>query len=229
MKYKIADVIIEMEPTGRLIKQAERYKTETDSKPSFTVDIGDIERYNSKEREYSLEEFQYLYSGTDFYRQLLNYNGMMLHSSAVVVDNNAYLFSAASGTGKSTHTSFWLKKFGDRAYILNDDKPAIRIMDGGIYAYGTPWSGKYDISINKRVKLKGICIIERAETNTISRMDSQTALIRLMHGALKKLTPEQLDKQLAIINNLIKNVPIYRLGCTPTSEAADLAYETMSK
>ena len=75
---------------------------------------------------------------------------MLLHSSAVVVDGYAYLFSADSGTGKSTHTGLWKQHFGDRAYIINDDKPAIRKVDGEWYVFGTPWSGKTDTSVNPR-------------------------------------------------------------------------------
>ena len=93
-----------------------------------------------------------------------NYNGCVLHSSSVVIDNEAYLFSAPSGTGKSTHASLWVKYLTEKEpYILNDDNPAIRIINGNIYAYGTPFSGKHDISVNQKAKLQGICFLKQSK------------------------------------------------------------------
>lgn len=92
----------------------------------------------------TLEQCEYIFAGSEFYRKLINLGGFMLHASAIVVDNKAYLFSAPSGTGKSTHTKLWQECFGDKAIIINDDKPAIRIEEGKCFAYGTPFSGKTD-------------------------------------------------------------------------------------
>ena len=72
------------------------------------------------------EAIEYIYTGSYFHHLLLKYNGCMLHSSGVVVDGYAYLFSANSGTGKSTHTGLWLEHFKDKAYIINDDKPVLK-------------------------------------------------------------------------------------------------------
>ncbi len=229
MKYKIADVIIEMQPEGRLVSQSQKYLIDTDDAVDFNVLMGTPEEYKKRRIDCNFEEFGYLMSGADFYRKLLNYNGMMMHASVVVVEGNAYVFSAASGTGKSTHTNLWLQKFGDKAYIINDDKPAIREIDGTFYVYGTPWSGKTDTNVNAKAKLQGICFLERDEINRIERMTADAAVLRLMHSTLKKLTPELIDKEVSLINNLIKNIPIYIMGCTPTAEAADMAYDVMSK
>ena len=87
----------------------------------------------------------------------------MLHASAVVVDGDAYLFSAPCGTGKSTHASLWLKYLKHKnPYILNDDKPAIRIVNDNIYVYGTPFSGKTDKNKNEKANLKGIAFLEQS-------------------------------------------------------------------
>ena len=170
----------------------------------------------------------YVYEGKLFYKELINnFNGMMIHSSAIVVDGNAYLFSAPSGTGKSTHTSFWLKKFGDRAYILNDDKPAVRVLDDGVFAYGTPWSGKFDISVNKKARVAGICFLERDEENWIKPMSEQEKVINMYHSSIRKIEKPLAIKLFQIISQIIERVPIYKMGCTPTEEAAELAYETM--
>ena len=152
---------------------------------------------------------------------------MMSHSSAVVLDGNAYLFSAPSGTGKSTHTRLWLQKFKNRAYILNDDKPAVRIMPDGIFVYGTPWSGKDDVSINEKAPLKGICFLNRDKTNWIKTMDTESKVVNLYHSAIKKVDKEVALKQLDIIENIIKKIPIYEMGCNISEESVEVSYNKM--
>ena len=100
----------------------------------------------------SAEDNYYLNSGFLFYLQLLRHNGMMLHASAVVVDGYAYLFSGPCGIGKSTHTALYKDAFPE-AVIINDDKPALRCMDGVWYAFGTPWCGKDGINVNMSAPL----------------------------------------------------------------------------
>ena len=225
--YDICGLLVGMEPDGITQRQAEKYLSNINSEPDMIVKPLKKEDYDSKTRYYPFEQYQYLTCGVDFYRKLLDFNGIMLHASAVVVDDGAYLFSAASGTGKSTHTQLWLELFGERAFILNDDKPAIRIIDNAIYAYGTPWSGKYDISVNKAVRLKGICFLNRGKSNKIERLDFQTAVIRLYHGTLKKLDANQTQKSFDIIEQIVKGIPVYEMFCTPDIEAAKIAFNTM--
>jgi hypothetical protein len=163
-----------------------------------------------------------------FYKQLINYGGIMLHSSAVVVDGRAYLFTAASGTGKSTHTALYLREFGERAYILNDDKPAIRFEDGGFYAYGTPWSGKHDFSANERVPVGGICVLSRGEKNEISRIYGKAAILGIYSQTLRPQSAKYMDKVLSIIEKMIEKIPVWDLKCNMEPEAARLSYEAMS-
>ena len=172
---------------------------------------------------------EYLYSGFDFYKKLLQHGGLMLHSSAVVVDGKAYLFTADSGTGKSTHTGLWLKLFGDRAYILNDDKPAIRALEDGVFAYGTPWSGKTDMNINVKAPIAGICFLERSENNWIERVDSNTALAGILNQTIRPFEMKGMDLLLSHIEKVITNVPVFKMGCNISHEAAIMAHREMSK
>ena len=226
--YKIADVIISMEPDPHTAPQAEPYKITGEYVADFHVIPKTFEEYTSRtDLKMSFRSFQYLSCGQSFHTQLLDYNGTYIHASAVVVDDKAYLFSAPSGTGKSTHTALWLERFGDNAYILNDDKPVVRVLNDGIYVYGAPWSGKCDLSANKKVKLQGICFIERDSTDWIKPMDKNEATFKIYHASLRKLTQEQVIKEFSIINNIVNNIPIYRMGCTPTLNAVNVAYEGM--
>ena len=191
--YDIAGLTVRMNNCGgRSEKQAIPYLAKNqDPEQHFDIDINvDKKRVEIAMREHpelNANDWEYMLTGSDFYTDLIKFNGILLHSSCVVVDGVAYAFSADSGTGKSTHTQLWLKHFGDRAYILNDDKPAIREIDGKIYACGTPWSGKYDYSVPKVVPLAGICFLERSEDNWIKPAETSKAIFNIFSQTIRKL------------------------------------------
>jgi hypothetical protein len=152
----------------------------------------------------------------------------MLHSSCVVVDGKAYLFTAPSGTGKSTHTELWLKQFGERAYILNDDKPALRMENGIWYAFGTPWSGKYDISRNERVPVAGIAVLSRSVENSIVRYSGFPAITAILDQMIRPAGEEYRTKILEILDGLMTDIPVWKLNCNMNPDAALVAYRAMS-
>jgi hypothetical protein len=143
---------------------------------------------------------------------LLEHNGIMLHSSCVVVDDRAYLFTAPSGTGKSTHTNLWLNHFGDRAYILNDDKPALRLENGVWYAYGTPWSGKFDINRNARIPVAGIAVLERCVDNSIVPYSGFAAITSILDQMIRPASEEYRTTILDTLDMLMRNIPIWKLN-----------------
>jgi len=144
-----------------------------------------------------------------------------------VVDGKAYAFTADCGTGKSTHTQLWLNRFGDRAYILNDDKPALRFEDGVWYAYGTPWSGKYDISRNERVPLAGIAVVERGEENEILPFKGIAAIHAILKQVNRPRSAQYRVKLMELLDKLISTVPVWKLRCNMDPQAAEVAYESM--
>ena len=144
------------------------------------------------------------------------------------MDGRAYLFSAPCGTGKSTHTRLWLEQFGERAAILNDDKPALRRVDGKWYAYGTPWSGKHDISINTRVPIAGICVLRRGEINKIERYSGAGAVHDILEQTTRSRSPEFMNKMLNLLDKLLTEVPVWRMECNMDPEAAIMSHRAMS-
>lgn len=237
--YKIADAYFYMEPKYEtLSKQALPYlcsAAEEKAVRNSDIRIYDISASDALLKEYqeirpvfSLNDCEYMLCGYGFTRYLLEFEGMMLHSSAVVYDGKAYLFSANCGTGKSTHTNLWTQVF-DGAFIINDDKPAIRFIDGDFYVYGTPFSGKCDLSRNTRAKLAGICMLERGEQNEIKRIDDSIAIPALMNQIFRPKTLKNMDRCLEFIDKLVKNIPFYSMKCTISQDAARMAYEAMSK
>ena len=225
--YKLAELLVEMECFGRTKEQAIPYLYDGNQKADFCVK-GNIEGMKKRYPEITDDMAEYLSTGSDFYRQLLNYNGLMLHSSAVVVEGRAYLFSAHSGTGKSTHTNLWLQHFGERAYILNDDKPALRKMNGKWYAFGTPWSGKDDMSVNIGVELGGIAILERANQNEIAPYSGTSAIFDIFSQVNRPRAYELREKLLSLLSQLIDDVPVWKLKCNIDREAVEIAYNAMS-
>lgn len=183
-----------------------------------------------KQQEPSLDDdnCEIICTTESFYMQLLCYGGFMLHSSAVVMDGGAYLFSAPSGTGKSTHTALWLELFGERAAILNDDKPAILLREDGIFACGTPWSGKSDLNLNLCVPLRGICVLERSPENFIEPLPPEKSVYALLNQTLRPEDPAAMSALLGHIDRVTENIPMWRMGCNISTEAAGLAYEVMS-
>ena len=154
----------------------------------------------------------------------------MLHSSAVALDGKAYLFSAPSGTGKSTHTSLWVSHFGsDRAYIINDDKPAVRKIDGEFKVMGTPWSGKTALNENVALPPGGVAFIERSETNRIERLSPVAALKHLMWQTVRPTKENNMDALLTSLDAFIRQVPVYKLYCNISDEAVEVAYNAMKE
>lgn len=225
--YRIAGLTVKMATFGRTERQARPYLCEKVLEPDITMYPAQ-QIVKQKYPTLSDDDCEYLATGAVFYKELLNYDGFQLHSSAVVVDERAYLFTADCGTGKSTHAGLWLKLFGERAYILNDDKPALRRENNGWYAYGTPWSGKNDISIDRRIPVAGIAAIEQAPLNSIKPYNGIDAVHTLLRQSNRPKAPAYRIKLLELLDHLITHVPIWRLSCNMDPEAALVSYEAMS-
>ena len=232
--HKIAGLYIDLGYKHELMnEQAPLYKTdEVCEKPDMKIYLPDefLEEKHKENPVLSVNACEYLYTGAAFYSGLLHFGGFLLHSSAVVMDGKAYLFTADSGTGKSTHTGIWQKTFGaDRVQILNDDKPAIRIATNGIFACGTPWSGKTNLNVNRIVPVGAIGFLERSEDNWIKRRSGGEMVAKLLRQTVMPPVKEEMDALLQYVDKVLTEVPVYSLGVNMTEDAARMAYETMSK
>ena len=224
--YKIAGLTVEMDSFGRTLEQAKPYLCEA-VKPDIVI-RSDWQALQARQPHLSKDDCEYMYTGAVFYRELLQHGGFLLHSSSVVVDGKAYLFSAPSGTGKSTHTGLWLKVFGDRAYILNDDKPALRLEDRIWYAYGTPWSGKFDLNANARVPVAGICFLQRDGNNVIRPFGGSKAVLAFLEQTVRPPETALRIQLMDLMQKLMERVPVWQLACNMDPQAAVVSYEAMS-
>lgn len=151
---------------------------------------------------------------------------LMVHGSLIAVDGVGYLFAAdRCGTGKSTHTRLWREYFGNRAVMVNDDKPFLRLGADGVLAFGAPWSGKHGLDTNISVPLGGICLLERGLENRI-----RPAAPEELESLLKKqsLCPAGQElRQEELVRRLVRSVPLWRLACTKDLSAVQTAYKAM--
>ncbi len=225
--YSIAGLTVEYDCRFDLLKKrSEKYLCEK-NEGSIKLCLDDSYFVSRREKFPTLtdEEIEYIGMGAAFYKELLSFDGMMLHASAVAVDGEAYLFSAPSGTGKSTHTEGWLRAF-PQAEIINDDKPAIRKIDGRYFAFGTPFSGKNDISINVGYPIKAVCFIDRGE-NRIKTLDFQEALTPLFNQTIRPDDESKMDLLCKRAEDLLNSARFYAMLCDISDEAVTMAYNMM--
>lgn len=238
-KYKIAEKLIEI---NSLYPDVHEYCKDylSEGKADFSVLISpdDI----SFEREKTAREYAYegkrppnysecVLEQTAVYRKIAEYmplyDTFVFHSSVISVDGQGYLFTAKSDTGKSTHTRLWRELLAYRATMVNDDKPMIRVNNDGVTVFGTPYNGKHRLGNNIAVPLKAVCILERAEKNTIRKINKSDAYAILLQQIYRPADGAAFAKTLSLIDKLTEKVKLYRLGCNMEIEAAEVAYKAM--
>ena len=236
--YRIADRIIEVDSLYPLVHdQCREYRLCGPSDFCVTVTQADIDFEREKSaREDEIEgipvrRFSDPYLETlAVYRQIAekmpDYDTFLFHGSAIAVAGQAYVFTAKSGTGKSTHARLWRELLGEQAVMVNDDKPLISVReDGAAVVHGTPWDGKHRLSSSISVPLKAVCILERSAENIIREITKAEALPMLLQQAYRPAAPAALAKTLVLLDRL--DVRFYRLCCNMDLSAAELSYNTM--
>ncbi len=230
MIYSICDFIVEYEPRfERLRARSEKYLAQDQSlKPDFTLVISD-EDMDAHIEKYPMDKelAEYVVAGIKFYNEVLPRGAFFLHSAAMAVDGEGYVFTGPCGAGKSTHAGLWRKYFGDRVISVNDDKPAVRFFDGVPFICGTPFSGKFDINTNIRVPLKGICILNQHPDNSIQKVSTSEALTVLLEQTLRPDSPQKMMSLIDMMDTLLRTVPVYKLNCNISKEAVETSYNGM--
>ena len=231
-KFIIAGIKTEYKVRGELLKgRSVDYRADfPDDEVQIALNVRD-EFIAEKQKEIphlTIDEHEYMWTCEAFYNELLRFGGMMLHSSCVEKDGFAYLFSARSGTGKSTHTHLWIENL-DNTKIINDDKPALLRENNVWYACGTPFSGKTDENLNVKVPVRAIVFLHRSEKNTVKKMVPAMAVNLLLEQTINPKNKELAMKMLESVDLLLREVPCFSLGCNMESDAAITAYEEIER
>lgn len=213
-----------------------------DGKPDFAVSIltEDIEAEQDKNMRqdilegctpvhHTLPYLEIVALQRKITERLFAYDTLLFHGSVVAVDGQAYLFTAKSGTGKSTHTRLWREMLGERAVMVNDDKPFLQIKEDKVLVWGSPWNGKHKLGTNICVPLKAICVLERGEENVIRPISAVEALPMLMQQSQRPQKPENFPKYMELIDQLAGKTAFYRMACNMDPQAAEVAYRAMSR
>ena len=213
------------------------YLTDEDPDFSFSITQEDIEYERDRSARDDESEGRPVHNYSDGYleelavyrkiaEKMLDFDTVLFHGSVVAVDGVGYLFTAKSGTGKSTHTRLWREYFGDRAVMVNDDKPLLHIADT-VTAYGTPYNGKHRLGTNTSVPLKAICILTRSVENHIEPISFEQAYNMLLQQVYRPADMLKMAKTLELVDRLADSVKLYHLGCNMDISAAKIAYEGM--
>ena len=230
MIYSICGYNVEYEPKySRLRDRSQKYIAEDQTvTPDFSLEITD-EDIDAHIKRFPMERelAEYVVAGVKFYNETILRGAFFLHSAALAVNGEGFVFTGPCGAGKSTHASLWRKHFGDKVISVNDDKPAVRIIDGVPYICGTPFSGKHDINTNVKVPLCGISILCQSKENSISKISAAQAIPVLMEQTLRPDNVQKMNALFTLLDETLCKVPVYKFCCNISDEAVMLSYNTM--
>lgn len=230
-RYIIAGLKVEMNARYDMLKsRAEKYLADFSGEPDIFIEMPDEKYELMRKTSPNLNDAQreYIYTSAVFYNNLIDFDGFLLHSSAISYDGKAYLFSADCGTGKSTHTRLWCEYLGDAVKKINDDKPAVRLIDGVFCAIGTPWSGKTAENENVTVPVGGVVLLERGKVNKIESADKVKAVMSLLRQTFFPPKRENTDKMTSLMDKFIRAIPVWRLECDMSEDAVKTSFEALT-
>lgn len=229
-RFLIAGLKVEMNVKGNILRErSKKYLFDFEGEPDIVIDPEEDKLAIMREQHPTLNDdgIEYLSTGCIFYYRLLKFGGFMLHSSCIAYNGKAYIFSADSGMGKSTHTSLWQKHL-DGVQMINDDKPAIRLIDGQFYAIGTPWSGKTNQNSDIAVPVGALALLGRGETNSIVKGNATRAVPFLLRQTMLPSKAENTDLLVELMDKFIRSVPIYDFQCNISEDAVKTSFEAMT-
>ncbi len=229
--YRIAEMNIAVEPrydyTKRLLadyavddSECELSVTVTDEMIAYEQKLN-IDIHGEKMNDAPCEAVAILRVICD---HIIHRGGFFLHCSCLKYRGKAVIFTAPSGTGKSTHADLWMKHFGDAVEMINDDKPLVREQEDGFVIYGTPWRGKHSRGANISAPIGAVFFLAQAPENSVEPVDSFTALSLLMQQTVIPRGKEDTSALLEMLGRLIEQVPMYRLCCNISDEAVTTAH-----
>ena len=230
-KLLLADLVIEIKHKyGYIYKYGREYLYEGDRPTDIYIEITqeDIENERRMTDQPFFENYlEYICAYRKIADRLLEFDAFVMHGTVVEVEDKGIIFTAVSGTGKTTHMLYWQEMLGDKLKIINGDKPIIRFLDGVPYAYGTPWAGKENLHTNSRVELKEICLIERAEKNEVLPLTGFQIVGLFLHQIYQPDVPNSVSKIYNLSDKLLKHCNLRKLRCTKDISAAKTAYNAI--
>lgn len=232
MIYRLFDLNFKIDEKFESTRlQLKPFLAQQQARPDIVIAISNEELQNEKnaDLEHDLPYHEMVCIMRHIAEKILDFDGIFIHSAVVSVNDEGYMLLGRSGAGKSTQAGLWKKHFGDKCEIINGDKPVIRFFEDGIYAYGSPWCGEQGWYVNKRVRLKSACFINKSDTNKITRQESGISFSKMLSQTLIPKRADRKIKHYELLDRLFRELTFYELDATLSTTAVTTAYEEMSK
>ena len=209
---------------------------ESEGTPDFLIKVTDEDIAREELANYSNDGWQITPVALEFFaiqRQIVSYlsnQGVLLfHGSAICVDGRTYIFFFSSGTGKSTHTRLWREMLKRHDVVMvNDDKPFLKVEEGRVTAYGSPWMGKEKLGCKMSAPVEAICSISQGSDNVIREATPEEMYPIFYEQSLRPFDKEGTENYLHTLDVLTRSVRLYKLKCDISLEAARMSYEIMA-
>ena len=231
MKLSLAGLNIEAKTRYEFSdKLTENYLSDTES-TDFSVEVTDEDIKNEAEMSEVRYPIGYLES-IALYRKIAEklpfYDAVVFHGAVIAYKGRAYAFTARSGVGKTTHIRLWLERFGDSVHILNGDKPILRVINGAVYAAGTPWRGKEGYGVPEMLPLEAVAFIDRAEEPSAFQITPKEALVRLASQMYVPNEPRAAALSLSVLNKIISGVKLFDVRANMKPESAEASFAALT-
>ncbi len=231
--YRIADLNIGVLNHADFTKEYMKDYRVEECIPDFVVEVTD--EMIAYEKTVALEETpEKYYEITAVLREICkkivsDYNGFFLHCSCLMYKGEAYIFTAKSGTGKSTHTRLWREVLKDEVTMINDDKPIVRLIDDTFYIYGTPWNGKHGISNNIKAPIKAVYYLHQAKENKVERCEIINALSKILSQTLLPDSKVVMNNLLDMLEKMLTKTPVFDLYCNISHDAVHTVLDSIKE
>lgn len=250
---RIADTVIQIDNQYQFIEDYCRNYIIKDVPPDITVAVNEAEIV-AEMGKYCCQSMDYLETLAVYRKiceKLIDRDIVLFHSSALMIEGKAVLFSAPSGTGKSTHARIWRETFGERVTMINDDKPLISIgrtevktvgraddtTAGGadnitigrvpVRVYGTPWCGKHSLENNISAPLSAVFWLKQGKDNSVVGLDDRSAFAHILNQIYRPNDEVLMRKTIMLAGRLLENVEFFEITCNMEKEAAITAYNAV--
>ena len=195
---------------------------------SLTIDMELIDKLKSEMQNYAGQKSPMVQH--EIAEWLPLHNAFLMHGATFDYDGTGVIFTAHSGTGKTTHMLLWQQLLGDKMTVVNGDKPIVRFFEDEPetpYAYGTPWCGKEQLGCNMRTPLKHICFIERSDKNSCEPMEKADAVNLIFNQVYMPKDPAAMMNTIQLIDRLLSCCKLWKIRCNMEPDAAETSFNAI--
>lgn len=233
VKINLANMIIRIQGVYDTLREyCKEYITTEKEIEDFSITVTSEEIQNEREsNEYDQKSDNYIEIIMTLLKiadELPDRNKFLMHGALVAWKRAGYIFTAPSGTGKTTHVRLWEKYLGSYAEIINGDKPILEVKEDEIVAYGTPWAGKERLQKNTCVPVRGICFLRQSEINTIHKLSKKEALLLLLPQIYIMSDSQKAGKTLELFSEVLERIPIYEFRCNISEQAVKCSFDILT-